>query len=136
AELHALGLVDDDGLTKLDAALAQVAEEAADDSFAWDDAHEDVHMNAEVAVRAAVGPELAGQLQAGRSRNEEIVTDERLWLLAAARRIDSLLLGLLRTLVERADAELETPVPAHTHTQPAQPTLLAHHLHAHAEALG
>ncbi|MCC6621098.1 MAG: argininosuccinate lyase, partial [Deltaproteobacteria bacterium] len=53
----------------------------------------------------------------------------------AARRIDAGLLACVRQLVDRAGDELETPIPAHTHTQPAQPMLLAHHLLAHAEAL-
>lgn len=135
AELHALGLVDKSGHEQLDAALATIADEVAAEKFDWDEAYEDVHMNVEVAVRAAVGPELAGQLQAGRSRNEEIVTDERLWLLDAAPRIDALLLGLIRTVADLAGEGLDVPIPAHTHTQPAQPTLLAHHLLAHAEAL-
>ena len=52
-------------------------------SFAWRPEHEDIHMNVEAAVIEAVGPELGGMLQAGRSRNEEIVTDERRWLAAA-----------------------------------------------------
>jgi len=135
-ELHALGLVPDDGHRDLDAALASIATSIEDGSFAWSETHEDVHMNVEAAVRDAVGPELAGQLQAGRSRNEEVVTDERLWVLAAAHRLDDLLLGVQRTLVERAEEEIETAMPAHTHTQPAQPVLLAHHLLAYVEMLG
>jgi argininosuccinate lyase len=92
-------------------------------------------MNVEAAVREVAGPEAAGQLQAGRSRNEEVVADERLWLLDALQRIDAGLLACMRRLVAAASNELGTPMPAHTHTQPAQPMLLAHHLLAHAEAL-
>jgi argininosuccinate lyase len=135
AELHALGLITDAGSARLDEALATVAAQIADGTFAWDEAAEDVHMNVEAAVRTAVGPELAGQLQAGRSRNEEVVTDERLWLLAAIRRLDLMLTELQRTLLRRAEGELEAVMPAHTHTQPAQPVLLAHHLLAHVEML-
>lgn len=135
AELHRLGLVTDDGRDRLDAALATVAGDLEEGSFAWDEAHEDVHMNIEAAVRASVGPELAGQLQAGRSRNDEVVTDERLWLLDAVGRLDAGLHRLQATLVRRADEEIETVLPAHTHTQPAQPMLLSHHLLAHVEAL-
>jgi argininosuccinate lyase len=135
AELHALGLLADDGRDRLDAALASVGESIEAGTFEWNEAHEDVHMNVEAAVREIVGPELAGQLQAGRSRNEEIVTDERLWLLAAVPRLDALLLAVQRTLVSRATDEIDTVLPAHTHTQPAQPMLLAHHLLAHVEML-
>ncbi|MBW3613461.1 MAG: argininosuccinate lyase [Chloroflexi bacterium] len=135
AELHRLGLLADDGRDRLDAALAEVAEQLDDGSFAWDEAHEDVHMNVEAAIRDRVGPELAGQLQAGRSRNDEIVTDERLWLLDAMRQLDNGLHRLQATVVRRANEEIETVLPAHTHTQPAQPMLLSHHLLAHVEAL-
>jgi argininosuccinate lyase len=136
-ELRALGLLTDEGRDRLDAALETIAGQVEDGTFAWDEAHEDVHMNVEVAVREAVGPELAGQLQAGRSRNEEIVTDERLWLLDAARRIDGALAALMSTLAVRAgeEAALDTALPAHTHTQPAQPMMLAHHLLAYIEML-
>lgn len=134
-ELHAIGLVDREGRDRLDAALFQIGTAIADGSFAWDEAAEDVHMNVEAAVRDAVGPELAGQLQAGRSRNEEVVTDERLWLLDAVRRLDGLVADLQRTLIRRAEEEIDTVLPAHTHTQPAQPVLLAHHLLAHVEML-
>ena len=135
AELAAAGLVDATGLALLDETLARIGADLAAGTFAWNDQHEDVHMNVEAAVREAVGPDLAGQLQAGRSRNEEVVADERLWLLDAVRRIDLGLLACARTIVRRAADEVETVVPAHTHTQPAQPMLLAHHLLAHAEAL-
>ena len=134
-ELRHLGLITHEGGLTLDAALARIGEEIQSGSFAWSDAHEDVHMNVEAAVRDAVGPELAGQLQAGRSRNEEVVTDERLWLIDAARRLDDLLVTVQRTLARRADEELDTALPAHTHTQPAQPVLLAHHLLAWVEML-
>jgi argininosuccinate lyase len=134
-ELERLGLLDAKGRTELDGALASVAAAIEDGSFAWNEEHEDVHMNVEAAVRSAVGRELAGQLQAGRSRNEEVVTDERLWLLAAVARLDEALRKLQRTLIERAEQHLDTILPAHTHTQPAQPMLLAHHLLAHVEML-
>jgi argininosuccinate lyase len=132
-ELHALGLVGEGGRDRLDDALAAVGQAIDDGTFAWDESAEDVHMNVEAAVRVAAGPDLAGQLQAGRSRNEEVVTDERLWLLAAVRRLDALLGTLQRTVLHRAMEAGATVLPAHTHTQPAQPVLLAHHLLAYLE---
>ena len=134
-ELHELGLVTDAGRAQLDAALAAIADAIEGGTFVWSEAHEDVHMNVEAALREAVGPALAGQLQAGRSRNEEVVTDERLWLRDAAARLNELIGTLQRTLARRATEELDTALPAHTHTQPAQPVLLAHHLLAHVEML-
>ena len=135
AELEALNLLDSASSERLDAALGEIGRDIEAGTFTWDDALEDVHMHVEAALRESAGPELAGNLQAGRSRNEEVVTDERLWLLDAARRIDDALLACMETLTSRAADELDTVLPAHTHTQPAQPMLLAHHLLAHVEAL-
>ena len=134
-ELERLGLLDAGGRQRLDDALATVAAQLEVGTFAWSEEHEDVHMNVEAAIREAVGPELAGQLQAGRSRNEEVVTDERLWIRDAASRLHRLILALQHTLLARAEEHLDTIVPAHTHTQPAQPMLLAHHLLAYVEML-
>ncbi|MEP7082697.1 MAG: argininosuccinate lyase [Chloroflexota bacterium] len=134
-ELAALGILTPDGRDRLDSALADVAGEISGGTFAWNESREDVHMNVEARVRDLAGAELAGQLQAGRSRNDEVVTDERLWLREALDRIDGLLLGLERTVARRAEEEIETVLPAHTHTQPAQPVLLAHHLLAYVEML-
>jgi argininosuccinate lyase len=134
-ELHRLGLITEEGRDRLDGALAEIATQLGEGTFPWSDDLEDVHMNVEAAVRQAVGPELAGQLQAGRSRNEEVVTDERLWLKDAVQRLDARIATLQRTLARQADEERETVLPAHTHTQPAQPVLLAHHLLAYVEML-
>jgi argininosuccinate lyase len=135
AELEHLGLLDAGGRETLDRALRSVGDRIAGGTFAWSARDEDIHLNVEAALRDEVGAGLAGQLQAGRSRNEEIVTDERLWLRGAVAELDGLLLSLQRTLVRRAAEELETVLPAHTHTQPAQPVLLAHHLLAYLDML-
>jgi argininosuccinate lyase len=83
----------------------------------------------------AVGAELGGHLQAGRSRNEEVVSDERRWLRDASVQLDRTLAALQGSLLDRAAQETDTILPAHTHTQPAQPVLLAHHLLAYVEML-
>ena len=134
-ELERIGLLDEEGRARLDEALAAIGQSIAEGTFAWSNAHEDVHMNVEAALRDAVGPQLAGQLQAGRSRNEEVVTDERLWLRDAVARLDAGLAAVQATLLDRADGSIEAILPAHTHTQPAQPMLLAHHLLAYVEML-
>jgi argininosuccinate lyase len=135
AELGHLGLLDGTDADRLDAALADVARRIADGTFAWHPEHEDIHMNVEAAVIEAVGPALGGMLQAGRSRNDEVVTDERRWLAAASAELAGAIRGLQSVLLERAEAETDTILPAHTHTQPAQPVLLAHHLLAYVEML-
>ncbi|HXG05331.1 MAG TPA: argininosuccinate lyase [Candidatus Binatia bacterium] len=134
-ELERIGVLHGDQAQALRAALTQVGRAIADGSFAWRVEHEDVHMNVEAAVHEAVGPELAGQLQAGRSRNEEIATDERRWLRDVVAGLDEAAVRLQRTLVRRAAGEVETILPAVTHTQPAQPVSLAHYLLAHVEML-
>jgi argininosuccinate lyase len=134
-ELHRIGLIDGEGRERLVTALARIGAELESGTFAWSEELEDVHMNVEAAVREQVGRELAGQLQAGRSRNEEVVTDERRWLLAAVERLAVSVRNLQRTLAERASEHLDAVMPAHSHTQPAQPVLLAHHLLAYVEML-
>lgn len=134
-ELERLGLLDAEGAARLDASLAGVAARLADGTFAWKAEHEDIHMNVEAAVIEDVGPELGGMLQAGRSRNEEIVTDERRWLGTTIPVLVAAVRELQAVLVERAETDGDAILPAHTHTQPAQPVLLAHHLLAYAEML-
>jgi argininosuccinate lyase len=135
AELARLGLVNGTDAERLDVALREVADRLADGTFDWRPEHEDIHMNVEAAVIEAVGTELGGMLQAGRSRNEEIVTDERRWLTTVGREIIGAVRAVESILVERAASESDTIIPAHTHTQPAQPILLAHHLLAYVEML-
>ena len=135
AELRRLELLDPAEADRLDDALVDVARQLVDGSFAWRPEHEDIHMNVEAAVIEAVGPELGGMLQAGRSRNEEIVTDERRWLAVETTRLIRAIHDLQSVLLDRADDETHTILPAHTHTQPAQPVLLAHHLLAYVEML-
>jgi len=134
-ELRRLGIVGEADAGRLDAALIEVARRLDDGSFAWRPEHEDIHMNVEAAVIEAVGPELGGMLQAGRSRNDEIVTDERRWLTAATTALIGAVRKLQSVLMGRAEDETDTILPAHTHTQPAQPVLLAHHLLAYVEML-
>ena len=135
AELRRLELLGQAEADRLDDALVEVARQLVDGSFAWRPEHEDIHMNVEAAVIEAVGPELGGMLQAGRSRNEEIVTDERRWLALETTRLIRAIHHLQSVLLNRADDETHTILPAHTHTQPAQPVLLAHHLLAYVEML-
>lgn len=135
AELRRLELLGQADADRLDDALVAVARDLADGSFTWRPEHEDIHMNVEAAVIEAVGPELGGMLQAGRSRNDEIVTDERRWLATAISNLIGAIHDLQSVLLTRAENEADTILPAHTHTQPAQPVSLAHHLLAYVEML-
>jgi argininosuccinate lyase len=115
----------------LEEALADVGAEIAEDRFAFDETDEDVHSAVERAVTDRLG-DLGAKLHAGRSRNDLVVTDLRLWLLAAGRRIDAEVVELIRTLVARAREHAETVMPGTTHARFAQPVTLGHHLLAHA----
>ena len=100
----------------------------------WDPALEDVHLNLEAALAAKIGP-LAGKLHTGRSRNDQIATDLRLWLRRTIDGLDSGVLAFELALVELAERNEGAIQPGSTHLQPAQPVLLAHHLLAYVEML-
>ncbi|MEV4687952.1 argininosuccinate lyase [Microbacterium sp. LWH3-1.2] len=93
---------------------------------------EDVHGALEQALIGVVGAELGGKLRAGRSRNDQIATLVRMYLLDHSRTIAREILRLVDALVAQADAHPDAILPGRTHLQHAQPVLLAHHLQAHA----
>ena len=93
---------------------------------------EDVHGALEQALIGVVGPELGGKLRAGRSRNDQIATLVRMYLLDHSRTIAREILRLVDALVSQAEAHADAVMPGRTHLQHAQPVLLAHHLQAHA----
>ena len=132
--LGARGILPADDVTKIIAGLEQVAKEIAAGQFAWDASKEDVHMNVESALSARIG-EAGGRLHTGRSRNDQVATDVRLWTREAcghtARRIDE----LLCVLWARAQSSLDVLMPGYTHLQRAQPVRLSHHILAWCEML-
>ncbi len=128
--LARVGLVTPDEATTILAGLRTIAAEVADGRFAWREELEDVHTNVEVRLTELVGP-VGGKLHTGRSRNDQVALDERLYLRAAVRDLAHRLLGLESALLERAAAEATTPMPGYTHLQRAQPITLGHLLLAH-----
>jgi argininosuccinate lyase len=112
--------------------LLALADDAAADRLTWDPALEDVHMNVEAALGERVGP-VAGRLHTGRSRNDQIATDLRLWTRRAIDDLDDRLLAFEGALVGLAERHGTAVMPGSTHIQPAQPVLLAHHLLAYVE---
>ena len=94
---------------------------------------EDIHEAIETYLLAILGPE-AGRLQTGRSRNDQVATSIRLALREQMLGLMEELHSLIGTLIERAEDHIATIIPGFTHTQHAQPTTLAHHLLAHADA--
>ncbi len=128
------GLLSDAEVEALVAGLDDLRGEVEADTLAWDPTLEDVHLNLEAALTARIGP-LAGKLHTGRSRNDQVATDLRLWLRRTIDGVDGEVVGLERALVGLAEREGEAVLPGTTHIQPAQPVLFAHHLLAYVEML-
>jgi argininosuccinate lyase len=126
------GILTDDEVRRLSEGLADLKAEVSAGALHWDPALEDVHLNLEAALTARLGP-LAGKLHTGRSRNDQVATDLRLWLRRAVDRLDGALLGFERALVDLAEREGDAVLPGTTHVQPAQPVLFGHHLLAYVE---
>ena len=135
AMLAAQGIVPKAAARRIAAALDRVREEFAAGKIAFDPALEDVHTHVERRLGELVGKD-AGYLHAGRSRNDQVALDERLFVVGACDRCDATLAGLQRALVAQARRHAGTLLPGYTHLQRAQPVSLAHHLLAHVEALG
>jgi argininosuccinate lyase len=95
---------------------------------------EDIHMAVEARLREKLGP-LGGKLHTGRSRNDQVAVDLRLYVKTAGLQLLDAVAGLESALIARAEEHLDTVMPGYTHTQRAQPVLLAHHLLAYVEML-
>ncbi|MDP1804734.1 MAG: argininosuccinate lyase, partial [Acidimicrobiales bacterium] len=115
-------------------ALDTVADELEAGSFAFTATDEDVHTAVERRVTELAGP-VGGRLHTGRSRNDQVATDLRLWAKRELAGVADRVLMLQEVLLQRAEAAGEAYLPGYTHLQRAQPVLLAHHLLAHGWAL-
>ncbi|CDQ38132.1 argininosuccinate lyase [Virgibacillus salexigens] len=93
--------------------------------------HEDIHMNVERLLIEAIGP-VGGKLHTGRSRNDQVALDMRLYLRDALVEITQLAVQVQQALVKQATANMDTILPGYTHLQRAQPVLFSHHLLAYA----
>jgi argininosuccinate lyase len=128
------GLLTGAEVDALVAGLDGLRAEVGANRLEWDPALEDVHLNLEAALTARIGP-LAGKLHTGRSRNDQVATDLRLWLRRTIGGLDQAIVAMERALVGLAEREGDAVMPGSTHIQPAQPVLLAHHLLAYVEML-
>ena len=116
------------------AGLHAIRREIEDGAFPWREELEDIHMNIEARLHEVIG-DAAGALHTARSRNDQVATDVRLYVM---RCIDETLLsvrGLQQVLLDRAETHLEAVIPGYTHLQRAQPVLLSHHLLAYVHML-
>jgi argininosuccinate lyase len=132
--LHRAGILTEGELAQMIAGLEAVGEEVRLGKMKWDASLEDVHMNIESRLIEICGP-LGGKLHTGRSRNDQVATDLRLWSRRAATEIGERIDALCSVLVDRAEEHVGTLLPGYTHLQRAQPVRLAHHLLAWFEML-
>ncbi len=127
------GIISGDEAETLSAGLERVADEWAAGTFELRPGDEDIHTANERRLTELLG-DVAGKLHTGRSRNDQVATDTRLWLLGEIVEMRRHLHDLIRTAVERAAAEIDLLMPGYTHLQPAQPTRWSHWLLSHAWA--
>jgi argininosuccinate lyase len=133
-ELARIGVLDPADHAAVVDALEKIAQEFAQGTFSFLPQDEDLHGAVERRLVELCGP-TGGRLRAGRSRNDQIASDLRRYVVAAAGRLVDGVRGVQEALVGQAEATLDWLAPGYTHLQRAQPVTLAHHLCAHAWAL-
>ncbi|HDZ16038.1 MAG TPA: argininosuccinate lyase, partial [Methylophaga aminisulfidivorans] len=116
------------------AGLQQIEQEIENDEFEWSIAQEDVHMNIEARLISLIG-EVGKKLHTGRSRNDQVATDVRLYLRDMIEPINHQLSRLQEALLHVAEREADTIMPGFTHLQTAQPVTFGHHMMAWYEML-
>ncbi|MBZ0090748.1 MAG: argininosuccinate lyase, partial [Sulfuricellaceae bacterium] len=135
AMLHAAGLLSAGDLASIRKGMAQILDEIRRGDFHWSVDLEDVHMNIEHRLTALAG-DAGKRLHTGRSRNDQVATDVRLYLRAAIDGLLALLRELRLALLDLAEAHADTVMPGFTHLQVAQPVSFGHHMMAYFEMLG
>ncbi len=130
--LSAQKIISSQDLADIQRGMAQITDEIIKGQFDWKLDLEDVHLNIEARLTQIVG-DAGKRLHTGRSRNDQVATDVRLWLVREIDLISALLNDLQRSLVEVAERHVEVILPGFTHLQVAQPVSFAHHLLAYVE---
>ena len=121
-------------LAAIEGGMAQIQGEIQRGEFRWNLDDEDVHLNIEKRLTALIG-DAGKRLHTGRSRNDQVATDIRLWLRDTLDSLDGLLADYIRALLDLAEQHAETPLPGFTHLQVAQPVTFGHHLLAYVEMM-
>ena len=132
--LHHIGIISAKELTLIVKGLNDIEVEIENDSFVWDESLEDLHMNIENRLFEIIGP-VAGKMHTARSRNDQVVTDLRMFVKDSINELSELVKNLQNSLINKAEETLEIIIPGYTHLQRAQPILIAHQFLAHVEAL-
>jgi argininosuccinate lyase len=130
--LSAQGIISARDLADITRGMAQITAEIESGAFEWKLDLEDVHLNIEARLTQLVG-DAGKRLHTGRSRNDQVATDVRLWLRGEIDLISALLVDLQQSLLAVADQHVEVILPGFTHLQVAQPVSFGHHLLAYVE---
>jgi argininosuccinate lyase len=130
--LAAQKIIGADDLASIQTGMAQITTEIESGAFEWKLDLEDVHLNIEARLTTLVG-DAGKRLHTGRSRNDQVATDVRLWLRGEIDTISTLLVALQSALITAAKPHTQTILPGFTHLQVAQPVSFAHHLLAYVE---
>jgi argininosuccinate lyase len=130
--LAAQGVIGVQDLADIRRGMAQIADDIEQDRFEWKLELEDVHLNIEARLTQLVG-DAGKRLHTGRSRNDQVATDVRLWLRGEIDQLAPLLAGMQSALVDLAERHADTVMPGFTHLQVAQPVSFGHHLLAYVE---
>ena len=130
--LAAQAIISAEDLAAIQRGLAQVKAEIDNGTFNWQLDLEDVHLNIEARLTQLVG-DAGKRLHTGRSRNDQVATDIRLWLRDETDAILGLLHGVQTALIDVAEGHIDVILPGFTHLQAAQPVSFAHHLLAYVE---
>ena len=134
AAIHRAGILTDEEHASISTGLDTVRNEFASGEFIFQPSDEDIHTAVERRLSELIGV-AAGKLHTGRSRNDQVATDFRLWMLNKIPELHSTLIVLQNALVEQAELAGETIMPGYTHLQRAQPILLGHWWLSHYWAL-
>ena len=126
------GIISQDDVASIRTGMAQIRGEIERGEFEWLLDLEDVHLNIEARLTALIG-DAGKRLHTGRSRNDQVATDIRLWLRTEIDRIVTLLAALRSALLDLAEHNADTIMPGFTHLQVAQPVTFGHHLLAYVE---
>ncbi len=135
AMLAATGIISDKDAEAIREGLLTVLSEIEGGTFAFSTALEDIHMNVEARLKDVIG-EPAGRLHTGRSRNDQVATDFKLWVRDQLDAFEQGLVALMRALLGQADAGVDWVMPGFTHLQTAQPVTWGHHMMAYVEMFG
>ena len=135
AMLAAQGIITDSDASAIREGLLTVLSEIENGEFQFSTALEDIHMNVEARLKEVIG-EPAGRLHTGRSRNDQVATDFKLWVRDQLDAAEAGILALIKALLAQAEEGADWVMPGFTHLQTAQPVTWGHHMMAYVEMFG